>query len=149
VNRRDLISAVGCLLAGGLLTVESLRLDMGSLARPGPGFVPLALGVGLLALSGVYLAMALAHRARPAPDWEGARWRGPLLAAAAVVAYGVALVHAGFVLTTAGFIAFWVSVIEGRRPRTGLMFALLATAGLFAVFAWGLRLRLPAGPIGG
>ena len=66
-----------------------------------------------------------------------------------MVAYGVVLVHAGFALTTAGFIAFWVSVIESRRPRTGLMFALLATAGLFAVFAWGLRLRLPAGPIGG
>ena len=75
MNRRDRISAVGCLLAGGLLTVESLRLDMGNLARPGPGFVPLALGIGLLALSGVYLVMALAHRARPAPD-GGARAGG-------------------------------------------------------------------------
>jgi hypothetical protein len=149
VNRRDTAAALGSLLVGGLLTVESLRLDLGSLARPGPGFMPLALGVGLLALSAVYLASALAHRMIPGPEWTAARWRGPLLAVAAVTAYGVALVPAGFAPATAVFVLFWLSVIERRRPQTGIVYAVLATAGLYLVFAWGLRLRLPPGPLFG
>ena len=75
----DTAAALGCLLAGGLLTVESLRLDLGSLARPGPGFVPLALGVGLLALSAVYSPWP-GPPDGPGAEWTAARWRGPLLA---------------------------------------------------------------------
>ena len=75
MNRRDTAAALGGLLIGGLLTVESLRLELGGLARPGPGFMPLALGVGLLALSAVYLAAALTCRAVPGPEWTAARWR--------------------------------------------------------------------------
>lgn len=149
MNRRDTAAALGCLLAGGLLTVESLRLELGSLARPGPGFMPLALGVGLLALSAVYLAAALACRAVPGSEWTAARWRGPLLAVAAVIAYGVVLVPAGFAPATAAFFLFWLAVIERRRPLTGLGYTVLATAGLYLVFAWGLRLRLPPGPLFG
>jgi hypothetical protein len=149
VNRRDTAAALGALLVGGLLTVESLRLDLGGLARPGPGFMPLALGVGLLALSAVYLASALAHRMIPGPEWTSARWRGPLLATAAVTAYGVALVPAGFAPATAVFVLFWLSVIERRPPSTALVYAVLATVGLYLVFAWGLRLRLPPGPLFG
>ncbi len=149
MNRRDTAAALGGLLVGGLLTVESLRLDLGSLARPGPGFMPLALGVGLLALSAVYLASALAHRMIPGPEWTAARWRGPLLATAAVTAYGVALVPAGFAPATAVFVLFWLSVIERRPPPTALVYAVLATVGLYLVFAWGLRLRLPPGPLFG
>ncbi|HSV93713.1 MAG TPA: tripartite tricarboxylate transporter TctB family protein [Desulfobacterales bacterium] len=149
MNRRDTAAALGCLLIGGLLTVESLRLDQGDLARPGPGFMPLALGAGLLALSAVYLASALAHRMIPGPEWTAARWRGPLLAAAAVTAYGVALVPAGFAPATAAFVLFWLAVIERRRPQTGIVYAVLATTGLYLVFAWGLRLRLPLGPLFG
>ena len=66
-----------------------------------------------------------------------------------MIAYGSMLVHMGFALTTAAFITFWVLVIEGRRLRTSLLYAVLATAGLFAIFAWGLQLRLPIGPIRG
>ena len=137
------------MLIGGLLSFEALRLDLGTLERPGPGFVPLVLGVGLIGLSGIYFALALRHRTLPAPDWERSRWRGPLLATAAVIGYGSMLIYMGFALTTAAFITFWVLVIEGRRLRTSLVYAVLATAGLFAIFAWGLQLRLPIGPIWG
>jgi hypothetical protein len=129
-----------------VLLFEALRMDLGTPERPGPGFVPLALGIGLIGLSGIYFAIALVHRHLPAPDWKRSHWKGPLLATGAVLAYGFMLVHMGFALTTAAFIAFWVSVIESRRLRTGLVYALMATAGLFVIFAWGLRLRLPIGP---
>ena len=65
MNRRDPVAAVVCILIGGLLSFEALRLDLGTLERPGPGFVPLALGVGLTGLSGIYFALALRHRTLP------------------------------------------------------------------------------------
>jgi hypothetical protein len=149
MNRRDLTAAVVILCAAGLLSFEALRLDLGNLERPGPGFMPLVLGLGLIGLSAIYLSLALAHRNVRPPSWERTRWKGPLMATAAVVAYGVLLVPVGFALSTAVFIAFWVAVIAKRRVQSGLVYAVLATGGLLAIFAWGLRLRLPPGPIGG
>lgn len=149
MNRRDIIAAVVTLAAAGLLSFEAMRLDLGSLERPGPGLMPLVLGLGLAALAVIYLALSLAHRHAQPPSWTRTHWKRPLTATAAVVAYGLLLVPAGFSLSTAAFIAFWVSAIEKRRLRSALVYAVLVTGGLLAIFAWGLRLRLPSGPIWG
>jgi hypothetical protein len=147
VNRRDRIAALACLLTGFLVVGEAQRLEFGMLERPGPGFMPIALGVGLIVLSAIYLAAALLTGKRPAASWGWSHWRGPLLALAAVTAYGCLLPSVGFVPTTLVFIAYWLWIIEGERPWKTLSFALLASAGLYVVFAWGLKLRLPAGAL--
>ncbi|MCK7470176.1 MAG: hypothetical protein MZU95_04750 [Desulfomicrobium escambiense] len=39
--------------------------------------------------------------------------------------------------------SFWLAVIERRRPQTGIVYAVLATAGLYLVFAWGCGCGCP------
>ena len=96
--RRDQWSAFGLavLALGYLLAGRGYPLD--TLATPGPGIVPLAAGLALLALA-VWQFLA-ARRAAPDPADRGAVPRAPLIMSAVLALYAATLPVLGFVLTS-------------------------------------------------
>lgn len=143
---------VGSLLAGvgGFIIYKSLQLDYVNEFGPGPGFLPLWLGIGFLALSTIMVTLAVAqpHRTRP----ETGSWARPLvrgLATWAAFLIFIAFVERlGFFLTFA-ILAFFLAWVMSERPLwVSLIVALISAASFHIVFTWGLGLSLPEGALG-
>ena len=133
-----LMAAVGALGA-----LEAWRtMPLGTADEPGPGLMPLVLGLLLAALG---LAAVLAR------DWPrpGPLARVRILAAAVVVvAWPFALPRLGFALTTALALVLLGRVVDEAPWTRLLVFGLVLTAAAVLVFRVLLRLPLPVGPWG-
>ncbi len=74
-NQRDMIASVLLILVGIGVIVWSIRLQVGTLLRPLPGFFPCLVGVLVIVLSLILLAEGWRGRGK-APQAYG-EWRGP------------------------------------------------------------------------
>jgi putative tricarboxylic transport membrane protein len=126
---------------------EAAQLDYSSEYGPGPGFLPLWLGIGF-----VVLASPLLISGGTRSDKDGkALWKG---AQSALVAWcgllvAIALLKSvGFVLSFVLFSAFLVGVVERRPPLTALAVAILSALAFYLIFSAALGLPLPTGPWG-
>ena len=119
---------------------------LGTLAEPGPGYVPLLLAIfmgamGLLVVLSGGKSMPLAQM-----EWTDAKRAVALLVACGVAAY--ALERLGYRITMAALLVFFLGVMERRKPL------MVATVGIgfacvtYYVFATLLRVPLPVSPWG-
>jgi hypothetical protein len=130
-------------LAGALAAAEAWRaMPLGTPDDPGPGLMPLVLGV--LACGLGLAAAAVGEAPRPALRAPGRA----LLAAAILIVWPLALPRLGFALTTAAGLLLLARVVdEAPWPKVGL-FAALTTVGAVLLFRVVLRVPLPVGPWG-
>jgi hypothetical protein len=144
-----MISAALWVVLGLAVAVAGARLEIGSLARPGPGFLPVLSGVVLAGLGAVVVARE--WRAR-APAGAGARDLGPAWRVAAtigaLVAYAALLAPLGFAGTTLAVLAFLLRGVAGLAWGTALGVAVGTTALSYLLFAVWLRVPFPVGPWG-
>lgn len=119
---------------------------LGTLAEPGPGYVPLLLAIFMGAM-GLLVAVA-GGKSSPvsALEWSDAGRAFALLAACAAAAY--ALERLGYRITTAALLVFLLGVVERRKPVMVLVVGLGFPLVTFAVFAKLLRVPLPVSPWG-
>ena len=133
--RRDRWSALGlAVLALGYL-LAGRRYPLDTLATPGPGVVPLAAGVVLLALA-IWQLLA-APRSAPEPADGGAERRAPLIMAAVLALYAAALPVLGFLLTSFAlvFVAARLMGLDGwRRPAALALGVTVASRLLFGTW---------------
>jgi putative tricarboxylic transport membrane protein len=137
-----LLGAVGAFFAS-----QALDLTFGDVSLPGPGFLPFALGLVLMALSAALFVAAL-REPRAASRIE--LGHPPVLIAFACLAASAFLFErVGAYLALGGFTALMLILVA----RTRIILALLASAGGMAavwyVFKILLGVQLPAGPLAG
>jgi putative tricarboxylic transport membrane protein len=148
-NKGDLISGVCVGAFGVYVAVASSQLAYVSEHGPGPGFMPLWLGIGLIVLA---LTLIVIDLARPAPKrtsksgtWPVARALGGWLA---VMGGIILLPRLGFSLSLALLTIFLVVVLDRRSAWTALTVAFGLALGFYVVFVLALGLSLPSGPWG-
>ncbi|HEX6212064.1 MAG TPA: tripartite tricarboxylate transporter TctB family protein [Methylomirabilota bacterium] len=118
------------------------RIPVGTADAPGPGLLPLILGLGV---AGLGVGTALGGAWPPAAPLERRR---ALAVAGAVVAWALALPYLGFGLTTVVAL-FLLARGVGEAPLSRLLvFALLAGGAAILLFRGLLNLPLPRGPWG-
>ena len=117
-------------------------MPMGAADDPGPGMLPLLLG---LAVWGLGIATALTRTWPPPGPMEP----GPVIAAvAAVIGWAIMLPYLGFAVTTAAAL-FVLGRAIGRAPVGRLLaFAVLTSGGASVLFRQLLKTPLPRGPWG-
>jgi hypothetical protein len=151
---RDAAGTAGLALVALLALVQSARLDVGSITRPGPGFFPLVLGVALLVVAAALLASAWRTAPARRPEAGGAvtespaasRGGGALIATLLAFAVYVAVFERlGFLLATGGFLAFLFGPVARYRWPVALGGALAVTLAAHLVFDVWLQVRLPRG----
>jgi putative tricarboxylic transport membrane protein len=132
------------LVATGLATAFDAwwRMPLGAPSAPGPGLLPLALGLVLAALAGAALVQDA-----PAPDESIARRRVALVGAFLVL-YPLLLPRVGFGATTALVLFALGRVIAPLAPARLALFALVATVVAVVLFRQLLAVPLPVGPWG-
>jgi hypothetical protein len=123
------------------------RLPLGTLATPGPAYMPVVLALALL-LAGVLLIVTLGGRtaALVAADWR--EWPHALAILLTCAFVALALERLGYRLTVTVACGFLLGVVERKGPLATLLFSVGLAAGTYFLFDTLLRVPLPRGPLG-
>ena len=142
--RADRIAGAAIFLFAALVLWEDRVLPLGTLARPGPGMLPMALA---LALAGFGVLIFLGGDVRKLDFDRREVLRATSIAGACTFA-ALMLERLGYRLTIAAVLFFLLAVVERRPPFLALIVAAALAALSHYVFAGLLRVPLPRGPFG-
>ena len=150
----QLAVAIGLIVIGGLIFIGAFALPAGGgYAQVGPGVVPrgvgalmIVLGIFLLreAFTGGFRGVDEEAEVHLPMDWPSFAW-----VSGGIIAYGLVIEHAGFILSST---ILYVAVARGFHSRRWLLNAgtgVVLAAIVFAIFNYGLGLTLPAGVLKG
>ena len=139
-----------------LIFTSSLKLGVGDVQNPGPGFMAFLASILLFCLSLVVLIRNLVISWRNPKDegegetgslirWE--RFKKPLFLGIALAAYASVLELIGFLIAT--FILMYIMIVtyESKKWYKDLLIAVLVAGVSFIVFDRWLQVRLPSGEL--
>lgn len=147
INRTELWAAGLLLLLGMATVIGSNNYQIGTLARMGPGYYPLALGVILMILGFMIL---FSPNLDGGPGGDGldklsltsqlVTWLKVILSVIAFVVVGKfgGLVPATFIMTTLA-----ASADKGNSLKTSVIVGVVLTLMTIAVFHFGLQMQFP------
>lgn len=122
------------------------EFPVGSLAEPGPGYVPLLLACALGAIGLLVALRGSRSEALAAMQWPEAK-RGVIILVACTAATLV-LEHVGYRLTIAAFLVFFLGIIERKHPLAVVLVAAGFSLASFHIVGDLLKVPLPRGPWG-
>lgn len=144
---RDMISGIVCLFISVFVLLTSLRLGVGALHNPGPGFLLFWAGILLAICSSILLGIGLNEKAeavRPSDALNGGERRNVIVATAALIAYCLILPRLGYRIST--FALMLVLFSLGRmKPWAVVLGSLLTVLASYYLFGHLLRTPLPRG----
>lgn len=146
--------SAGVLVLGALVLAGAWELPAGGgYAQVGPGVVPRIVGAGLLVLGALLLREALTGGYRGVDEEAEVHlpmdWRAFAWVSGGIVAYGLLVERAGFLIAST---LLFVAVARGfgsRRWITNALVGLAVAAFIFGVFNYALGLQLPKGVLRG
>jgi hypothetical protein len=146
--RIDRASGVALALLAAVVLEETwrLRLPLGTLANPGPAYMPGLLAAGLLAAGVLVATLSRSAATLGGAGWSEWRHSVAILATCAFVA--LALERLGYRLTMGLACVVLLGVVERKGIVTTLLVAGSLAAGTYFLFDTLLRVQLPRGPFG-
>lgn len=150
MNIHDVISSMFWLAIGIFFSVEGLRLDIGTLSVPGPGFVVLLAGVVLGLFSLILLVKTIFVDKKEKKALSGlvsSRQVKVIFTVCAIFAYLLLLPRVGFFISTFVLMTFMYRLL-GQNIWLQVAIGLLTTALAYLVFTVWLRTATPKGIFG-
>lgn len=144
--RSDQVSGLVLLAMAVSVGWLNQEFPVGTLAEPGPGYVPLLLAVALGAIGLLTALLGSRSGALAAMGW-GELPRA-LVIMAACVAATFALERLGYRITVAAFLVFFLGAIERKHPLAVVLVSAGFSLGSFYVVGTLLKVPLPSGPWG-
>lgn len=150
MKKFDLQSGFLLLTISILICIGSVRLSLGSLKTPGPGFMSFLAG----ALLGVFALTILAETLVKGSSenrrfWESSEGRTKvILTLVSLFIYGLGLHIAGFIIMTGVFIGFLLAFIGNEKWTTVVLGGILSAVVSYLFFGMWLGLQLPKGFLG-
>jgi putative tricarboxylic transport membrane protein len=148
VQRRDKIGSIVCLVIAGIALWQSVRVPMGNIRQPGPGFLPFWVGVLLALLSAILWFEASFRKPAAEPvrflSGEG-KWPYVVAAGVALLIYTFLLEPLGFVISTFLLLIFLFRVIGKQKWWVGVTGSILVTFFTHLIFRVALKVQLPRG----
>lgn len=142
----DMIGSLVLLCLGAWAIIGGVKLQLGKVSEPQPGFFPFWGGVVLVVLSGILLVQAWSgsYKAGKGAEAFGAIWR-PMIMIIGLIAYVVLLSPLGYLIATFVLSIVLLRVL-GTNRAWGLVFAAFCIAfGSYILFDRFLNVTLPAG----
>jgi putative tricarboxylic transport membrane protein len=151
MRRNDIHSSLVWLLVGMGFIWGGLKMGIGPLDSPGPGFFPTMIG-GVFSLLSLALFITASWSENQLPIkvsfWkEEKSWIKVFLSLFSLVFYLIALNYLGYILTTFLFILYLLKIVGKRGWGGSLLIAFIVSLGSFAVFKTALGVLLPRGLI--
>lgn len=127
-------------LFGAFVAWQATRYPLGTMARMGPGYFPLTLGLSLTLVGlGVTVRSVLASQQAA----DRLEWRSAIAVTAAIVLSGVLLLTAGLVVAIPVLVIASSLAAREQRWWATLATAVALTAMAYLIFILGLGLRIP------
>jgi putative tricarboxylic transport membrane protein len=142
----DRVAGAALALVALFVLWESRTLPLGSLANPGPAYMPVVLAI-LLLVGGIAIATLGGH-APPFTSLAFPEWRHALAIFLACAFAALALERLGYRLTVLLVLLFLLGVVERKPPVAAIVFAVAFATGTYLLFDTLLRVPLPRGPFG-
>lgn len=150
-NKGDLVAALVLGGFGAFVIYGASTLPYVSEFGPGPGFLPLWIGIGTVLFSVLLFVASISTRQSLSEEKSEFAW---IEMARALGGWGALVVtiallpFSGFTLGFGLFTAFLILVLYRRSPWIALSVALGLAAGFHLVFVFALGVSLPVGPLG-
>ena len=146
-NRGDVIGSVVLLLIGTGVVIGSIRLKVGTLLMPQPGFFPFLGGLLLIGLSLVVLIQGWLNRGTEPrqPRESFGEWRRPLILVVSLSLYTVVLEALGYVLPTILLATIILRVLGVTSWKVLVLASGGMSVGTYYLFGRLLGIELPAG----
>jgi hypothetical protein len=152
MGKADRISGAFWFIFAAFVTIESYRMGLGTLRRPGPGFLFFGAGILMAILSLVVLSRAWADGKRKALATQAIF--GPInflkvvLVSASVFLYAIFMEGLGFIPITFLLLLFLLGFMERKGIAFSVFFSVAVTAAAYLVFEVLLHSQLPKGLLG-
>lgn len=146
MKNRDLISGIFWMGFGAFFAIGGLQQGLVRQGIPGPGSLPLIVGLISIGLSLVVVVQALGKESASSKKFfpEKSSLRKLILALVSIVGYGFLLKSLGFMVTTFLFLLFVLALIGREKWVTALSFSLLTAVLSYLLFT-ALQVELPRG----
>jgi putative tricarboxylic transport membrane protein len=149
-STKDLASGIALAAFGVYVTLAAARLNYISEDGPGPGFLPLWLGIAICALASCLLITNLVRP--PSGERPSMRaWSAEKRAIGGWLALMIAIALfplVGFTLSLVLLTVFLIAVMERRSQYVAVVIALVLGIGFHLIFVTVLGLSLPRSPLG-
>jgi putative tricarboxylic transport membrane protein len=151
MGRADRMSGVFWLCFAIFISIESYRLGLGTLHRPGPGFLFFWTSIALGLMSIVILIRA--WRSKKAGEAEASIFGRQntlkiILVLISVFLYAIFMETVGFILITLLLFIFLLGIIEKKRWFFTLFVSVVVTVAAYLIFEIWLKSQLPKGFLG-
>jgi len=125
-----------------------MRLGIGTLKNPGPGFLLFWAGI-ILGILGIIIAL-LAHskkkeRVKTSDLWKGLKWDKAILVLISLFIYILLLPTVGYLIMTFALLFLLFSILERSALWVPVVFALITTVTTYMIFHVWLDVHLPQG----
>jgi putative tricarboxylic transport membrane protein len=126
---------------------EAYRLSLGRFGAPGPGLYPFLVSALLLLLSLLYVIKSsrMWRTEKEIDLWTEARWGKVTLVLCLLVAYGVLIEKAGFMICTFLFLMSLFLLVDRQRWYWVYPGSFGITLACYAIFKMWLKIQLPVG----
>ena len=150
MRNKDFISGVFWLGIGLIIIWQALDLKLGNYRTPGPGFLPLGVGLGMVGLSLAIIVRTLLSPSRPGETVRvsTSTFKRLSFVMATLLVCAVLFPHLGFPLTT---LLLLMALFKGVEPQSwpkSLLWAGSATIFIYLLFSVLLSVELPRGILG-
>ena len=139
------------LILGIGIVIGSIKLNLGNLHKPGPGFMPFLSGALLVILGLILLIYTIISKG----SWEEevkvkkigvkGNWKIFLLTLIALFAYAILLEPLGFIFSTFLFLFSTFKITEPKKWLAPLVFSVSTIILSYFIFSFWLRCQFPKG----
>ena len=144
--KSDIVSGLVLVAVAGYILWLNRKFPVGTLADPGPGYVPMLLAI-CLGVIGLLVAIMGGRSARLAEIRWPEAVRAVIILAACTVA-GLALEYIGYRLTIFAFLVFFIGPIERKGPVPVVLVSGGFSLVSYYIIGDLLSVPLPVGPWG-
>ena len=152
MRRYDQMSSLVWLAFAIYVCIASSRLAFGSFDHPGPGFLPLLVGIFLGIFSVIAFLQAYLSKVtdETTPSWyPKERWKKLVGVLAVMFLYAFCLEILGFLISTFLLLVFLFRAgMESQRWLAAIGGSAIASFASYAVFELSLKTQLPKGLLG-
>lgn len=141
------LTAMGWFCISILYLAGGWGLKMGTLKKPGPGFLPRMVGIGLLVLTGVHLWQTFKKPAESQTSSGPVNPKSVFGLVAALLSYPILLYYFNFIMATFAVVYFMLLVLKFKGPVWDFVIALGLVVFSFIVFSMVLGVGLLNGPV--
>jgi putative tricarboxylic transport membrane protein len=150
VKAHDQVSSLFWLLVSIYASIESIQMGVGTLQKPGMGFITFGTSVllGILSLALFVRTTLRRKHAKTEPLFAGKLWKRVLLVLVALLIYAKLMPMAGYLVSTFFLMSFLFWIVKGQKWWWVLISSFLTTLITYYVFSIWLKGQLPEGFIG-